>query len=166
MLTALITMAVGNPPILLPLQILYLNLLMHTFPALGLTLERASPEAVSYTHLDVYKRQIIDNAACEPHVRDLCDFLNQMGACIEGIGSNRLMIQGVARLHGTEFRIGSDFMEVGSFIGAAAVTRGEIRIRDAQPRNLGTVSYTHLDVYKRQGQGARPGRSAMAGANQ
>ena len=53
---------------------------------------------------------VIDNAACEPHVRDLCQFLNQMGACIEGIGSNRLLIQGVARLNGTEFRIGSDFM--------------------------------------------------------
>ncbi len=82
---------------------------------------------------------VIDNAACEPHVRDLCHFLNQMGANIEGIGSNRLQIQGVRRLHGTEFRIGSDFMEVGSFIGAAAVTGGEVRIRDAQPRNLGMI---------------------------
>jgi len=82
---------------------------------------------------------VIDNAACEPHVRDLCHFLNQMGANIEGIGSNRLQIQGVKRLHGTEFRIGSDFMEVGSFIGAAAVTGGEVRIRDAQPRNLGMI---------------------------
>ncbi len=82
---------------------------------------------------------VIDNAACEPHVRDLCHFLNQMGANIEGIGSNRLQIQGVERLHGTEYRIGSDFMEVGSFIGAAAVTRGEVRIRDAQPRNLGMI---------------------------
>ena len=82
---------------------------------------------------------VIDNAACEPHVRDLCRFLNKMGACIEGIGSNRLTIQGVDRLHGTEFRIGSDFMEVGSFIGAAAVTRGEVRIRDAQPSNLGMI---------------------------
>lgn len=79
---------------------------------------------------------VIDNAACEPHVRDLCLFLNSMGACIEGVGSNRLSITGVDRLHGTECRIGSDFMEVGSFIGAAAVTRSEIRIRDAQPRNL------------------------------
>jgi len=82
---------------------------------------------------------VIDNAACEPHVRDLCHFLKQMGARIEGIGSNRLTIEGVERLRGTEFRIGSDFMEVGSFIGAAAVTRGTIRIRDAQPRNLGMI---------------------------
>jgi UDP-N-acetylglucosamine 1-carboxyvinyltransferase len=90
---------------------------------------------------------VIYNAACEPHVRDLCAFLNQMGGCIEGIGSNQLTIQGVDRLHGAEYRIGSDFMEVGSFIGAAAVTRGELRIRDAQPRNLGMIRL----VYERLG---------------
>jgi UDP-N-acetylglucosamine 1-carboxyvinyltransferase len=82
---------------------------------------------------------IIDNAACEPHVRDLCHFLNQMGAQIEGIGTNRLTIHGVEKLNGTEFRIGADFMEVGSFIGAAAVTGGEIRIKDADPHNLGMI---------------------------
>ncbi len=82
---------------------------------------------------------VIDNAACEPHVRNLCHFLNQMGAKIEGIGTNRLKIQGVDRLSGTEFRIGADFMEVGSFIGAAAVTGGEIRIKDADPQDLGMV---------------------------
>lgn len=82
---------------------------------------------------------IIDNAACEPHVRDLCNFLNQMGAQIEGIGTNRLTIHGVDKLSGTEFRIGADFMEVGSFIGAAAVTGGEIRIKDADPHNLGMI---------------------------
>jgi UDP-N-acetylglucosamine 1-carboxyvinyltransferase len=70
-----------------------------------------------------------------------------MGACIEGVGSNRLMISGVERLRGGECRIGSDFMEVGSFIGAAAVTRGEVRIRDAQPRNLGMIRL----VYQRLG---------------
>lgn len=90
---------------------------------------------------------VIDNAACEPHVRDLCRFLNQMGACIEGVGSNRLTIRGVERLGGTEYRIGSDFMEVGSFIGAAAVTHGEVRIRDAQPENLGMIRL----VYGRMG---------------
>lgn len=90
---------------------------------------------------------VIDNAACEPHVRDLCHFLNSMGARIEGVGSNRLTIGGVERLHGTECRIGSDFMEVGSFIGAAAVTRSEIRIRDAQPRNLRMIRL----VYERFG---------------
>ncbi len=90
---------------------------------------------------------IIDNAACEPHVRDLCNFLNSMGACVEGIGSNRLKISGVDRLRGGEYRIGSDFMEVGSFIGAAAVTRSRIRIRDAQPDNLGMIRL----VYERLG---------------
>lgn len=82
---------------------------------------------------------IIDNAASEPHVRDLCHFLNQMGAKIEGIGTNRLLIQGVERLSGTEFRIGADFMEVGSFIGATAVTGGEIRIQKADPQNMGMI---------------------------
>lgn len=92
---------------------------------------------------------IIDNAACEPHVRDLCNFLNKLGAKIEGIGSNRLTIQGVDRLSGGEFRIGSDFMEVGSFIGAAAVTGSEIRIQDAQPENLGMIRivYEKLGVH-------------------
>lgn len=82
---------------------------------------------------------VIYNAACEPHVRELCAFLCAMGADIEGLGSNRLTINGVDRLRGAEFRIGSDFMEVGSFIGAAAVTNGELRIQDAQPRNLGMI---------------------------
>jgi UDP-N-acetylglucosamine 1-carboxyvinyltransferase len=90
---------------------------------------------------------VIYNAACEPHVRDLCNFLNGMGACIEGVGSNRLSIQGVDRLRGAECRIGSDFMEVGSFIGAAAVTGGEVRIREAQPHNLGMIRL----VYERLG---------------
>jgi UDP-N-acetylglucosamine 1-carboxyvinyltransferase len=89
----------------------------------------------------------IDNAASEPHVRDLCHFLNGMGARIEGVGSNRLTICGVDRLRGTEYRIGSDFMEVGSFIGVAAVTGSEIRIEDAQPRNLGMIRL----VYERLG---------------
>ena len=90
---------------------------------------------------------VIYNAACEPHVRDLCTFLKSMGADIEGHGSNRLIIHGVDRLGGTEFRIGSDFMEVGSFIGAAAVTHSEIRIKDAQPQNLGMIRL----VYERLG---------------
>ena len=90
---------------------------------------------------------IIENAASEPHVVDLCNFLNQMGARISGIGSNRLMIEGVERLDGTEFTIGADFMEVGSFIGAAAVTGGELRIRQADPHTLGMVRL----VYGRMG---------------
>ncbi|MCP5094815.1 MAG: UDP-N-acetylglucosamine 1-carboxyvinyltransferase, partial [Chloroflexi bacterium] len=89
---------------------------------------------------------IIDNAASEPHVRDLCEFLNQMGANITGVGTNRLTIQGVDQLSGTEFRIGSDFMEVGSFIGAAAVTGGEIRIQQASPRDLRMVRLVYEKI--------------------
>lgn len=79
---------------------------------------------------------LIQNAACEPHVQDLCHLLNDMGARIAGIGSNILRIQGVKRLNGTDYRIGPDFMEVGSFIGLAAVTHGELIIRDAGVKNL------------------------------
>jgi len=79
---------------------------------------------------------IIRNAASEPHVQDLCNMLISMGAEITGVGSNILYIKGVKKLHGTEFRIGSDFMEVGSFIGLTAVTGGELEIEDAQPDNL------------------------------
>lgn len=79
---------------------------------------------------------IIDNAACEPHVQDLCNMLVQMGAKISGIGSSRLTITGVTSLSGTEFEIGADFMEVGSFIGAAAVTGGSIRIEKASPHQM------------------------------
>lgn len=91
---------------------------------------------------------VIDNAASEPHVQDLCRFLNQMGASIEGVGSNRIRISGVDKLAGTEFRIGADFMEVGSFIGAAAVTGGELCIKDADPQDLGMVRlvYNKLGV--------------------
>jgi UDP-N-acetylglucosamine 1-carboxyvinyltransferase len=90
---------------------------------------------------------VIDNAASEPHVRDLCHFLNQLGAHIEGVGTNRLLIEGVERLGGGEFTIGADFMEVGSFIGAAAVTGGEIRIKDASPDDLRMIRL----VYRRLG---------------
>ncbi len=76
-------------------------------------------------------RTIIDNAACEPHVQDLCNFLVSMGARIEGIGSNVLHIEGVETLDGTEWHIQPDHIEVGSFIGLAAVTGGELVIEKA-----------------------------------
>ena len=82
---------------------------------------------------------ILTNAACEPHVQDLCKLLISMGAKIQGIGSNILVIQGVKNLHGTEFAIGTDFMEVGSFIGLAAATKGRITITDICPRDLRPV---------------------------
>jgi UDP-N-acetylglucosamine 1-carboxyvinyltransferase len=83
---------------------------------------------------------VIRNAASEPHVQDLCRMLNNLGAQIESIGSNQLAITGVARLHGGEARVGADFMEVGSFIGAAIVTGGELLIKEADPEHLDMVA--------------------------
>ena len=82
---------------------------------------------------------VIRNAASEPHVQGLCQFLNGVGAQIEGIGSNVLRIQGRECLEGGEYTIGADFMEVGSFIGLAAVTGGEILIKNAAPEHLGMI---------------------------
>ena len=82
---------------------------------------------------------IIRNAASEPHVQELCHFLNVMGAKIMNIGSNTLQIEGVEQLHGGEFTIGPDYLEVVSFIGAAVVTKGSIRIHKAAPHHLDMV---------------------------
>jgi UDP-N-acetylglucosamine 1-carboxyvinyltransferase len=78
----------------------------------------------------------IRNAASEPHIQNLCQCLAALGAQIEGIGSNTLHVHGVPELHGGEFTIGADYLEVISFAGAAAITRGEIRIRDAGAEHL------------------------------
>lgn len=75
----------------------------------------------------------IANAASEPHVQDLCRCLQQMGARIDGVGTNVLTITGVNGLHATDYTIGPDFMEVGSYIGLAAATGSEIRIANARP---------------------------------
>lgn len=83
---------------------------------------------------------VIRNAASEPHVQNLCQMLIKLGAQIEGVGSNRLVITGVDRLHGGEVHIGADYMEVGSFIGAAVVTGGEIRIKDAYPEYMDVIA--------------------------
>ncbi|MGA0920882.1 MAG: UDP-N-acetylglucosamine 1-carboxyvinyltransferase [Gemmatimonadaceae bacterium] len=82
---------------------------------------------------------ILHNAASEPHVQDLCRMLVAMGARIEGIGSNLLTIEGGRPLHGCTHRIGPDHIEVGSFIGLAAVTRSELRIADAGVEHLRSV---------------------------
>jgi len=79
---------------------------------------------------------IFRNAASEPHVQDLAHFLVGMGAKIEGIGTNTLTVHGVDRLHGCTHTIGPDHIEVGSFIGLAAVTRSELRIADAGVEHL------------------------------
>jgi len=83
----------------------------------------------------------IRNSASEPHVQDLCEFLNVLGANISGIGSNTLHIQGVESLHGGEFTIGPDYLEVVSFIGAAVVTRGELRIHAAGSQYLDMIRF-------------------------
>ncbi|MCQ2611185.1 MAG: UDP-N-acetylglucosamine 1-carboxyvinyltransferase [Treponema sp.] len=79
---------------------------------------------------------IISNAASEPHVQDLCNMLNAMGAKITGVGSNTLYIDGVKELHGAEFEIGPDYMEIGSFIGLAAATKGSITIEGINPKDM------------------------------
>jgi len=89
----------------------------------------------------------IRNAASEPHVQELCQMLNCLGAQIKGVGSNTLTINGVGYLHGGEFTIGPDYLEVISFIGAAVVTHGEIRIRKAGTQYL---DMTRM-VFKRLG---------------
>ncbi len=82
---------------------------------------------------------ILRNAASEPHVQELCHFLNALGARIENIGTNTLRIEGVSALHGGEFTIGADYLEVVSFVGAAAVTHGEIRVRNAGVQHLDMI---------------------------
>lgn len=82
---------------------------------------------------------IIYNAACEPYVQQLCKMLNRMGAKISGIGSNMLTIEGVEKLGGTEHTLLPDMIEVGSFIGLAALTKSEITINNAGIENLGII---------------------------
>ena len=83
----------------------------------------------------------IYNAAAEPHVQDLCNFLNSLGAQIEGIATNSLQIHGVNSLRGGEFYIPSDHIEVGSYIGLAAVTRSELLIEDGVPHHMYAVRH-------------------------
>ncbi len=83
----------------------------------------------------------IYNAAAEPHVQDLCHLLNKMGAQIDGIATNSLRIIGVETLHGCEFYINSDHIEVGSYIGLAAVTRSELLIEDGVPEHMYAVRH-------------------------
>ena len=84
-------------------------------------------------------RTTIYNAACEPYVQQLCRMLNRMGAQISGIASNLLIIDGVDSLHGTTHTLLPDMIEVGSFIGMAAMTRSEITIKDVSFENLGII---------------------------
>ena len=81
----------------------------------------------------------IYNAACEPYLQQLCKMLNAMGAKISGVGSNLLTIEGVKKLHGTKHRLLPDMIEIGSFIGMAAVTQSEITIKEVSYHNLGII---------------------------
>ena len=95
---------------------------------------------------------VIYNAACEPYVQQLCRMLVRMGARIEGIGSNRLTIHGVKELHGTSHKVLPDMIEVGSFIGMAAMTQSEITIKDVSYQNLGIIpdSFARLGIRMEQ----------------
>jgi UDP-N-acetylglucosamine 1-carboxyvinyltransferase len=88
---------------------------------------------------------IIRNAASEPHVQDLCNMLNGWGAQIGGVGSNTLTIQGVEGLGDGEFTISPDYLEVGSFMGLGAVTRGEIRIHGVVPEHMRMINFIFSD---------------------
>ena len=89
----------------------------------------------------------IYNAACEPYLQQLCNMLNKMGAKISGVGSNLLTIEGVRELHGTQHRLLPDMIEVGSFIGMAAITGSELRIKNVGYRDLGIIP----DAFRRLG---------------
>lgn len=90
----------------------------------------------------------IYNAACEPYLQQLCKMLNRMGAKIKGIASNLLTIEGVEELHGTQHTVLPDMIEVGSFIGMAAMTRSEVTIKNVSYENLGIIpeSFRRLGI--------------------
>jgi UDP-N-acetylglucosamine 1-carboxyvinyltransferase len=90
---------------------------------------------------------VIGNAACEPHIQDLCRFLVSLGAEIEGIESNVLRVRGVESLAGGEWRIGPEHIEVGSFLGLAAVTGGDVTIDEVEPKDLASI----LPTFERLG---------------
>jgi UDP-N-acetylglucosamine 1-carboxyvinyltransferase len=113
-------------------------------------LDEASVTATENTMLAAVTAEgttVIRNAASEPHVQDLCHMLNRMGAHIEGISSNTLTIHGVEKLDGADYTLSADYMEVGSFISLAAVTGGEVLIKNASPEHLRMT----LLVYDRLG---------------
>ena len=84
----------------------------------------------------------IYNAACEPHVQDLCAMLNSMGAKIEGAGTNRIRVEGVEALHGTTARVGCDYIEGASYLTAAAITGGEITLTEIDPEVFAVLEKT------------------------
>jgi UDP-N-acetylglucosamine 1-carboxyvinyltransferase len=99
---------------------------------------------------------VIGNSACEPHVQDLCRFLVSLGAQIDGIESNVIRIRGVTELGGGTWRIGPDHIEVGSLIGLAAITGGDLMIEDAEPKDLISIvpAFRKLGVEVELGDGS------------
>ena len=100
---------------------------------------------------------VIGNAACEPHVQDLCRFLVSLGAQIEGIESNVLRIHGVTELHGGDWRVAPEHIEVGSFIGLAAATGGDITIEGVEPKDLLSI----VPAFARLGVAVEVGESTV-----
>jgi UDP-N-acetylglucosamine 1-carboxyvinyltransferase len=92
---------------------------------------------------------VIGNAACEPHIQDLCRFLVSLGAEIDGIESNVLRVRGVESLSGGEWQVGPEHIEVGSFIGLAAVTGGDVTVENVEPRDLAGIipTFERLGVH-------------------
>ncbi len=89
---------------------------------------------------------VIENAAKEPHVVDLANFLNSMGANIKGAGTDVIRIKGVSRLHGTEYVIIPDQIEAGTFMFAAAVTKGDVTVKNVIPKHLESISAKLLEI--------------------
>lgn len=112
-----------------------------TFPSVTATENLVLAMVLSKGEGEIY------NAACEPHTQDLCHMLNDMGANIEGVGTNKLKISGVENLHGVEYTPINEHLDVGAYIAAAAMTGGEIRIKNAIPEHMGMI----LMMYERMG---------------
>jgi UDP-N-acetylglucosamine 1-carboxyvinyltransferase len=111
-----------------------LEFLAHGLKGADILMDEASVTATENAIMAAVRAKgvtVIRNAASEPHIQELCRFLNKLGARIENIGSNTLHIEGVDSLRGGEFTVGPDYLEVISLVGAAVVTHGEIRIRNA-----------------------------------
>ena len=89
---------------------------------------------------------ILENAAKEPHIVDVANFLNAMGANIKGAGTDVIRIKGVSRLHGTTYSIIPDQIEAGTFMFAAAATKGDITVRDVIPKHLESLSAKLLEI--------------------
>ena len=96
-------------------------------------------------------RTTIYNAACEPYLQQLCKMLNSMGANITGIGSNMIIVDGVEKLGGCEHRILPDMIEIGSFIGLAAMTQSDILIKDVCYNELGVIPTVFKKVGNKNG---------------